>query len=171
MSSRSISRNKEARLPNGTAQVAAQFVQREGRLLRGVRVTRVPEIVREIVAHRGVEFLRTGLGEDLDPAEAQLVELRRERILVDANLADRFLGRKLAATESVDENLAAIRPSRRPGQREQVCLQGRQDCPTERRDPRREAPARWRCLTRPVLTAGPARSCTVTCCVVEATFS
>ena len=38
--------------------------------------------------------------------------LCRERILVDANLPNGFLGRKLAAAEPVHVNLAPIRPRR-----------------------------------------------------------
>ena len=70
-----------------------------------------------------MEFVGAGLGEDFDPSVAQLVVFRGERILVDANLADRRLRRKLARGESVDVDLAAVRPGGRPGQRLQVRLQ------------------------------------------------
>ena len=66
------------------------------------------------------ELVRARLGEDLDAAVAELVVLGRERILVDADLADRLFRRKLAAAESVDEDGAAVGAGRRPGQRLQV---------------------------------------------------
>src|SRR6185312_482775 len=59
-------------------------------------------------AERAVELVGAGLGEDLDAAVTELVVLRRERVLVDADFADRRLGRKLAAGEAVDVNLSAV---------------------------------------------------------------
>jgi hypothetical protein len=63
-----------------------------------------------------MKFVAAGLGEDLDTAEAQLVVLRRKRVLVDPDLADGVLGRKLAAAEPIDEDRAAIGSGSRAGE-------------------------------------------------------
>ena len=65
----------------------------------------------------------SGLGENLDAPVADLVELGGKRILIDANLADRRLGRQLPAGESVDVNLPAVRARRGAGQRGQFVRQ------------------------------------------------
>ena len=56
-----------------------------------------------------MQFVGTRLGEDLDAAKAQLVELRSVWILIDANLTDRGFRRKLAGREAVNVDLAARR--------------------------------------------------------------
>ena len=63
-----------------------------------------------------VILIRAGLGEDFDSAVTQLVILRGKRILVDANLTNGRLGRKLPAGESVDVDLAAIGAGRGSGE-------------------------------------------------------
>ena len=55
-----------------------------------------------------MEFLRAGLGDDLDAAVSDAVEFGGEGILVDAHFEDGGLGRNLAALESVDVDLAAV---------------------------------------------------------------
>ena len=62
-----------------------------------------------------MQLVGAGLGEDLDTPISKFVEFRREWILIDTNLANGRLGRKLSAAESVDVYLAAIGASRRPG--------------------------------------------------------
>jgi hypothetical protein len=62
-------------------------------------------------------FVATRLGENFDAPEPQLVELRRERILINADLANRVFRRQLAAAEAVDENRSSARPGRRAGER------------------------------------------------------
>src|SRR5579864_6324999 len=57
------------------------------------------------------------LGEYLNAAVAELVILRGKRVLVDANLANRRLRRKRAASESIDVNLTAVGTCGRAGQR------------------------------------------------------
>src|ERR1035441_1597574 len=96
-------------LVHGAAQAAAQLLQMKRRLPGGVSVARVPNVVGEIVADRPAELVRARLGEDLDAAQAELVILRREGILIELDLTDGFLRWKLAAAESVDEDGAAIR--------------------------------------------------------------
>src|SRR4029077_20359218 len=70
-----------------------------------------------------VEFIGAGFGEDFDPAVAQLVEFGRERVLVDANLANRRLWRKLPGSESVNIELPPVRPRGRPRQGLQISQQ------------------------------------------------
>ena len=112
---------RERRLPGQRpAGVALELIQQKRRLRRRVRVARVPEIVGEVPLRRPVVLVGARLGEDLDLAVTQLVVLRRKWVLVDANLADRFLRRKLAAAETVDENRSAVRTGRRPRQRREV---------------------------------------------------
>ena len=61
-----------------------------------------------------------GLVKTLDAAKAQPVKLRRERILIDANLADGRLGRQLATGKAVDVDLAAVGTGRGAGQRREL---------------------------------------------------
>src|SRR5579859_472484 len=93
---------KRRTLVDGPAQVAAILLKHERGFLRGVRIARVPDIVGEIVEARTVKLVRARLGENLDAAVAELVVFGRERILVDADLADGILGGKLAAAEAID---------------------------------------------------------------------
>src|ERR1019366_6288092 len=67
-----------------------------------------------------VKLIRAGLGEDFDSSVAQLVVFGGKRILVDANLANRFFRRKLSGRKSIDVNLPAAGACRRYGQRFQV---------------------------------------------------
>src|ERR1017187_3799145 len=67
----------------------------------------------EAAAHR----IAARLGEDLDAAEAQPVVFGGERVLVDADFADGFLGRKLAAAEAIDINGAAVGSGAGAGER------------------------------------------------------
>jgi hypothetical protein len=80
---------------------------------------------RVVAVHHkhAMELVGAGLGEDFDAPVAQLVVLRRKGILVDADFADRRFWRKLAAGESIDIDLPAVRSSRRTGQRIQFVLQ------------------------------------------------
>ncbi len=70
-----------------------------------------------------VKLVGTRLGEDLDSSVAELVVLGGERILVDADLADRRLRWKLSGGKTINVNLAAIRSRRRSSQRFQLRLQ------------------------------------------------
>src|SRR5580692_4165735 len=55
-----------------------------------------------------MKLIAAWLGKDLNSSIAKTVELRGERILIDADLANRRLGRKLASGKAVDINLAAV---------------------------------------------------------------
>src|SRR5579862_646747 len=70
-----------------------------------------------------VEFVGARLGEDFNSSITESVVLRRKRILVDANFANRRLGWNLTAGETIDINLSAVRPGRRSGKRLQFRLQ------------------------------------------------
>src|SRR5882672_9315696 len=100
---------ERAALVDRSAEIASVLLQQKRRLLLRVRITRIPEGVPEVVEARSVKLVGPRLGEDFDSAVAELVEFRRKRILVDADLANGLLGRKLASAESVDEDGAATR--------------------------------------------------------------
>src|SRR5271154_634722 len=69
------------------------------------------------------KLVRTRLGKDLDPSIANPVELRRKRILIDADLANRRLRRKLPSLETININLTPVRSGSRSSQRLQLILQ------------------------------------------------
>src|SRR5579862_4034195 len=96
-------------------QVSAILLQNKRGLLLRVRISRIPEAVAEIVESGTVKLVGPRLGEYFDAAVAELVVLRRERILIDADFADGLLRRQLAAAETIDEDLASGRSSRWPG--------------------------------------------------------
>jgi len=157
-------------LAQRSAHIAAVLLQQERRLLSGVRIPRIPEVVAEVVEGRPTEPVAAGLGEDLDAAGAERVVLGREGVGVDPNFADRLFRRKLAAAEAIDEDLAAIRTRRWSGQRLQV---GRKIIRVvgERLQivpPKHQGPG---IFDGSVLTAGPAFSATVTCSDLAATWS
>ena len=64
-----------------------------------------------------MKLIRTQLGKNLDAPVAEFVILRRERILVDADFANRGFRRKLPAGKTVNVNLTAIGPGRGSGER------------------------------------------------------
>ncbi len=70
-----------------------------------------------VEAEGPVDVIAAGLGENLDAAETEAVVFRRERILVDADFADGFLGGKLAAAEAIDIDLSAVGTGAGPGER------------------------------------------------------
>ena len=88
----------------------------------GDEVAGVPRRVVAAGLNMSVQLFGARLGQDLDAAVSQLVELRGKRILIDTNLADRRLGRQVAAGKAVDVNLAAAVSRRGTGQRGQFVL-------------------------------------------------
>jgi len=96
-------------LVDGTAEIAAEILVGIVGLVGGEGIARVQCGVGFVEVDGAAVFVGAGPGEDFDAAEAEAVEFRREGILIDADLADVFLGGELAAGESVDVNLAAIR--------------------------------------------------------------
>src|SRR5882724_2966332 len=97
---------------NSAAHTAAIFLQKKRRFLKRVRVARVPKLISEVEVDRALELICSGLRENLDSAKTELVVFRSERILVDANFANRFLRRKLAAAKTINENLTSARSRR-----------------------------------------------------------
>src|ERR1039458_8112862 len=91
-----------------TSELQATCSDLEGSLGGRVWIARVPKVVGEIPLRRSAILVGARLGEDFDLAVAQLVILRRERVLVDANLADGFLRRELAAAEAIHEDGSAV---------------------------------------------------------------
>ena len=73
--------------------------------------------------HLAVQFVGSGLGENLDAAVAKAVVFGRKRILVDANLANGGFRRKLTAGKSIDVDLPAVRTGCRTGESRQFVLQ------------------------------------------------
>jgi hypothetical protein len=56
-----------------------------------------------------VVVLAAGFGKDLNAAHADTVVLCGERVLIDADFADRSFGRQTSAGETIDVDLPAIR--------------------------------------------------------------
>src|SRR5207253_6826907 len=91
-------------LPYWTAGIAAVLLQKKWGLLLRIRISRIPEVVRDIEAFGAVELICPGLGQDLDPSCADLVVLRRKWVLIDADLAYGGLLRHLAVCKTIDED-------------------------------------------------------------------
>src|SRR5260370_19829705 len=110
----SVSFQKERRLPglDRPAKIAAKLANlkrcaftRNGRK----RIARVQTFIVEIERSVAAKLIRARFGENLN-ARRRLIVFRRERVLLNANLADRFLWRHVSAGESVDKDLAAVGP-------------------------------------------------------------
>ena len=82
---------------------------------KGLRELKMPSLSLKPTLPRNLS--RARLGENLDAAEAELVVLGGEGILIDADFADGFLGRKLAAAEAIDVDRAAVGSGAGPGER------------------------------------------------------
>ena len=86
-------------------------------LLVEMRIARIEDAVAVVEAQAAANLVAARLGENLDAAEAELVVFRGEGILIDADFADGFLGRKLAAAEAVDVDGAAVGSGAGSGER------------------------------------------------------
>ena len=86
-------------------------------LVVGQRVARIEDRVGIEKGDGAAQLVGARLGENLDAAEAQPVEFGGKGILVDADLADGFLGRQLAAAETIDVDLPAVGTGAGAGQR------------------------------------------------------
>src|SRR5690242_7083790 len=64
------------KLAERTLQAATIFLEQEWCLLCGVRIPGIPDVIDEVVVAGTVELIGTGLGENLNSTEAQLVILR-----------------------------------------------------------------------------------------------
>ncbi len=90
-------------------QVRASFFKQKRRLLRRVRITRIPEVVSVIEKSGAVKLICSRPGQYLDPSRANSVVFRGEWILINADLANGFPGAQLAAAESINKNGGAAR--------------------------------------------------------------
>ena len=94
-----------------SSDAPAVFVQQERCFALCIRISRIPELVGEVEISSPGKLIRAGLSQDLDATESQSFVLRREGILIDANLAYGSLGWKLAATKPIYEDLPTTRTS------------------------------------------------------------
>src|SRR5262245_36149010 len=78
-------------LAERATDVSAIFLEEEWGLLLRVRISRVPEIVREILEHGTVKLAGARLRQNFDSAGTELVIFRSEGILVDPNLTNGLL--------------------------------------------------------------------------------
>src|SRR5205823_2995922 len=120
------------------AQVAAEIAIGEIRLVVGEWIARIENAVAIVEIQGAAEAVGAGAGENLDAAEAQPVVFGGEGILVDADLANGFLGRQVAAAETIDIDGAAVGAGAGSGQRLQrvrkvvrIVGQGRQIFPAQ----------------------------------------
>src|SRR6185437_14629179 len=81
------------------------------------RIACVDAAVIAVAEDAAVQLIRSGLGKDFNTPVAKTFELRGKRVLVDDDLADGRLGRKLTAGESIDINLATVGPGGGSGER------------------------------------------------------
>ena len=108
-----------------TADIPAVLLQVERRLLLRIGIAGVERIVTVIEAHRAPKPVGAWFRQDLSSPEANGIELRRKRVLIDPDFADGALGRQhgVAGRKAIDEDLGAGRACRRSGQRRQIRLQ------------------------------------------------
>ena len=81
-----------AMLAQWPADVPSEELRPKGRIHGKERVARIPNAVADRVVALAMKLIGAGFSKDLDPPVSQLVELRRERVRIDADLANRFLG-------------------------------------------------------------------------------
>jgi len=94
---------------------------------RGKRVAGIQAFVVEVEAESAMPFVGAWLREDFDSTPTWKLILRRKRIVVDANFANRFFGWNLTVRESVDFYLRLFAALRIDGtshglQRREKCL-------------------------------------------------
>ncbi len=87
------------------------------------RVARVEQAIVELIEGLAVKRFAAGLGKHVHVGKARPVVLRRVRVGIDADFANRRFGRQVGPTESIHENLAAVGTGSRTGERLQ--LQGK----------------------------------------------
>ncbi len=92
---------------DGTVEVPPELERVVGRLGGNEGIAGIETGVVDLSEEIGVPGVSAGLGEDLNAAEADLIVLRGEGILVHADFADGGFGGKAAAGESVDVELGA----------------------------------------------------------------
>ena len=105
---------------NAALGYAAELAREVIRLVGGIWITRIEDRITAADKGLSLELVGAGLGEDLDPAETNLIEFGREGILINAYLPDRFLRRKPAARKAIDKDLSSARSGGRTSQSLQV---------------------------------------------------
>ena len=109
MSRRLKSTKNDAFLLSDPPRLAAPHARWSSRACWSTNGLRELKIAVAVHKHeRAAQLVGAGLGQNLDSAETEPVVLGGKRVLVDANLADGFLGRQLAAAEPIDVDLAAV---------------------------------------------------------------
>ena len=108
--------------PDGSGEVQCVELHLVGRTRRLLQ-QRIPGVQELIVVLRQkitVKLVATRLGENVDASKPRTIVLRRKRIGVDADLADRRLRRQVAAGKAVDVDLSTHRPRCGAGERFQL---------------------------------------------------
>src|SRR6267378_6423669 len=96
-------------LVNRPAYVAVVDGRIVGRLLADEWVAGIECRTVALYGNLSVVLVGAGFGEDLDTAISKFVVFRRERILINSDLTNRRLGRKLSSRKSVNVDLASVR--------------------------------------------------------------
>ena len=104
-------------LAERSADVGGEHAARKIGLVGGDGVARVESALAVVETQAAADLVAAGLGEDFDAAEAEPVVFGGEGILVDADFANGFLGRKLAAAEAIDVDGAAVGSGAGTGER------------------------------------------------------
>jgi hypothetical protein len=99
-----IDEERQFVLDDRPAEIRLQIFRvrsRHGEIRRRLeRIARIEQMIAVGKIHRSVKISSARLGQNFDAAAAGGVVLGRKRIRVDADLANRFLGRKLAVGKS-----------------------------------------------------------------------
>src|SRR5689334_5156564 len=103
---------KRCLLADRTAHLPLQSESAPRRLFGHKRIARIENIAAVMGLDLAVKILAAGFRKYLDPPHADAIVLRRKRILVDPNLADRRLGWQTPPGETIDVDLAAVRARR-----------------------------------------------------------
>src|SRR5437773_495157 len=88
-------------LAERTADFAFQSEPPPGWLLRREGIPRIENITAVVSLNLAVEILTARLCKHLNPSRADAIVLRREGVLVDADLADGSLGREASTGEAI----------------------------------------------------------------------
>ena len=104
-------------LAERAADVGGEHAAGKIGLVGGDGVARVERALAVVESQAAADLVAAGLGENFDAAETEPVVFGGEGVLVDADFADGFLGRKLAAAEAIDVDGAAIGSGAGSGER------------------------------------------------------
>src|SRR5215469_324409 len=100
------------------ANIAVEYLRLiRRRLLRQEWIGGIKNRVVDVEKELAMQLVSAGLGEDFNSAISKLVVLRRKRVLINTNLADRRFRGQLPAGEPINVDLASVRSGRRTGHR------------------------------------------------------